>query len=388
MPAGSKRLVALVTHARQVPSAERQQFALAIREWSAGHGGFVLETCHRVEAYGVLEPDQTIESGQLPAGGVISADETAVRHAVSVAVGRDSVVVGEDQILHQLREALTEPRDNGTLDPSLDRLFAFAFRAGRRARSWRQGRAPSLADIAIAAIERRTGSIRGRPLLVVGAGKMGALVVQAGLSAGAAVSIASRTATHADELAARLGVGSVPFDPGEAVRDAVGLVVALNGRWTLSQATNEALLAGGAVVIDLSVPSAMASELEGSLGQRLVSADALALGEEARQLPLRNGEVSRLDALIDSTTAEFVAWSAAHVHRATAEALAERADAERQAELAELWRRLPALDPESRELIEGMSRHLATRLLREPLERLGHDPDGRTDRQVRELFGL
>jgi glutamyl-tRNA reductase len=216
---------------------------------------------------------------------------------------------------------------------------------------------------------------------------MGALVAQAGLAAGATVSIASRTQTRAEELAVRLGGHAVPFDPGEVVA-AAAVVVALRGRWSLSSNTTEALVAGQAVVIDLSVPSALAEGLETSLGRRLVSADALALAEEAGQMPLRDGQMARLEALIDSTTAEFLTWSAAHANRATAQALAERADSDRQAELAELWRRLPALDPESRDVIEGMSRHLAATLLREPLERLGHDPDGHADRAVREMFGL
>jgi hypothetical protein len=68
--------------------------------------------------------------------------------------------------------------------------------------------------------------------------------------------------------------------------------------------------------------------------------------------------------------------------------LIERADRERQAELAALWRRLPDLEPEARGAIEGMTRHLADRLLREPLERLGRDTDGRDERVVRDIFAL
>jgi glutamyl-tRNA reductase len=388
MAAESRRLVALVTHARQVPAAERELFGISVRDWSTRHGGFVIETCHRVEAYAVLEPDEVVDAEQLPAGGVLQADETAIRHAITVAVGRDSVVVGEDQILHQVREALARPRENGTLDPSLDRLFAFALRAGRRARSWRQGRAPSLADLAIATVEQRVGPIRGRALLVVGAGQMGALAAQAGRAAGATVAIASRTQTRADSLALRVGVQAVPFDPGGALAEFTGIVVALRGRWSISAEAENALRASGAVVVDLSVPAALAEDLAVSLGSRHISADALALGEVAGQSAPQGEHVVRLETLIDATAAEFTSWLEAHENRATAEALAERADSARQAELAELWRRLPSLDAESRDVIEGMSRHLAARLLREPLERLGHDPDGRAESQVRELFGL
>ena len=217
---------------------------------------------------------------------------------------------------------------------------------------------------------------------------MGALAAQAGRAAGATVAIASRTQTRADSLALRVGVQAVPFDPGGALAEFTGIVVALRGRWSISAEAETALLASGAIVVDLSVPAALAEGLAVSLGSRHVSADALALAEEAGETPPPDEELARLETLIDTTAAEFTSWLEAHERRATAEALAEQADSARQAELAELWRRLPSLDAESRDVIEGMSRHLAARLLREPLERLGHDPDGRADSQVRELFGL
>jgi glutamyl-tRNA reductase len=66
----------------------------------------------------------------------------------------------------------------------------------------------------------------------------------------------------------------------------------------------------------------------------------------------------------------------------------QRADRAREAELAALWRRFPDLEPEARDAIEGMTRHLADRLLREPLERLGRDADGRDGRAIRDIFAL
>ena len=88
------------------------------------------------------------------------------------------------------------------------------------------------------------------------------------------------------------------------------------------------------------------------------------------------------------TTTEFMDWFNAHDRRAAAQALAEQAESERTAELTELWRRLPGLDPAARLVIDGMSQRLAARLLREPFERLGQDSEGRHERAVRELFGL
>ena len=89
----------------------------------------VLETCHRVEAYLVSTADDTLPTGWLPKGGRLLMGEDAIRHAISVALGRDSVVVGEDQILHQLRETVERARRDGRLHPALVRLFTLGLRA-------------------------------------------------------------------------------------------------------------------------------------------------------------------------------------------------------------------------------------------------------------------
>jgi glutamyl-tRNA reductase len=379
-------VVALVTHARRVPAIERERFALQARGWRRV-GGLLLETCHRVEAYLVTDRAPADLRTSLPEGGRLVVGQAAVRHAISVAVGLDSVVVGEDQVLHQLRQSVTTARHDGGLDPTLERLFILGLRAGRRARSWRQGPALSMADLALAAVERRVGPVRGRPLLVMGAGEMGRLTARAATAAGAHVSIASRTAGRADALAAQVGAQTMPFDPGPRVGDVAAIVVALRGPWPIAPSTVEALAASRLVVVDLSVPPAVSEALAATLGARFVSGDALALTEPDTDT-FANGPVSRLEALVDATTAEFAAWLDGREQRATARALAERAERERQAELDDLWRRLPRLEPEVREVIDGMSRHFAARLLREPLERLGQDPDGRHERAVRELFGL
>ena len=102
----------------------------------------------------------------------------------------------------------------------------------------------------------------------------------------------------------------------------------------------------------------------------------------------QDGSASRLDALVERSTAEFVDWLQGRDGRSAAEALIERADRERETELAVLWRRVPDLEPETREAIEGMTRHLTDRLLREPLERLGRDTDGRDGQAIRDIFAL
>lgn len=387
-PAGPGAILALVTHARHVPAGERERFAARLRHELTGKA-LILDTCHRVEGYAICPGDaqRTALAASLPAGGRALIGEPAVRHAIEVAVGRDSVVVGEDQILHQLRESVQAARSAGGLDTVLARLFALALRAGRRARSWHQGPQRSLADVALASIERERGPLRGRDILIVGAGRMGRLAASAAAAAGASVSVANRSAAGAHSLAAATGARVVAFDPGAQTGAFTGVVVALSGPWPIPAGTVEALRGSRTVVIDVSVPAAVPAPAIQALGTRFVSADALALAETEPEM-FQGGSLARLDALVDSMTVEFLDWVKGRDGRAAAEALIKRADREREAELAELWRRLPDLQPEARDAIEGMTRHLAQRLLREPLERLGRDSDGRHERAVRDIFAL
>jgi glutamyl-tRNA reductase len=380
-------VVALVTHARDVPAIERERFADRLHRELGGQA-LILETCHRVEAYLRVPPDATPRAMEalLPAGGRALRDDPAIRHAVTVAVGRDSVVVGEDQILHQLRTSVEAARAARALDPALDRVFTLALKAGRQARSWHQGRRDSLADVALASIERLGGPVRGRQVLVVGAGQMGELAVQAAVAAGAVVTVSNRTIARARALAAATGSQAAGSDPGPGASAFAAIVVAIGGPWRISAAAIEALIDGPTIIVDLSVPPAVPATLIAGLGDRLVTADSLARsrGDEAA----RDQPDGRIDALIGRTVDEFGDWQARRDGRAAAQALATRAERDREAELVALWRRLPGLEPEARTAIEGMTRHLTTRLLREPLERLGRDADGEDSRTVRELFGL
>lgn len=383
-----EQIVALVTHARSVPAIERGGFGERLRGVGAG-GAILVETCHRVEAYLATadDPARVADGLGLPTGGRVLVGRDAVRHAISVAVGGDSVVVGEDQVLHQLRAAIAAARTDGGLDTDIERLFALALRAGRRARSWRQGPQPSLADLALGVMARQAGSLRGRELLVVGAGAMGRLAAGAASAAGATVSIANRSPDRARSLARSFHARPEAFDPGRRASIFAGVVVALGGTWAISSTTIDVLVAGGAVVVDLSVPPAVPVELAAALGIRLVSADDLALVEVVTGTDASPSD-RRVEDLVERTTSEYLDWLSARDARTAAEALVRRADLEREAELQQLWRRHPELQPELRDAIERMTESFARRLLREPLERLGQDTDGRTERAARDLFAV
>jgi glutamyl-tRNA reductase len=342
-----------------------------------------------VEWYARLdgEAERRLVAALLPPGGRMLTGAAAVHHAIAVATGRDSVVIGEDQVLHQLRQALAAARAARELDPILERLFATALRTGRVARSWRGGPVRSLADVAVATIEAAVGGVAGREVLVVGAGNMGRLAAHAAAAAGAAVAVANRSPSRAADVARATGGRVMDLDPGRGAHRFAGVIVALSGPWQIGAETIEALAGGSTAVVDLSVPSAVQEGLRISLGDRLTTADDVA---RRHDLPASDTDrtAARLDALIERTATEFLAWLEQADRRAAARALVERVERERRAELAELWRRLPDLDPGERATIEAMSRHLAERLLRDPLERLGTDSDGRHERAVRELWAL
>jgi glutamyl-tRNA reductase len=384
----AESIVALLTHARDVPADARERFAEWARADVASHG-LVLETCHRVELYLQLAAarDEQALRAALPGGGSLLSGDAAIRHAIAVAAGRDSVVVGEDQILHQLRAAMDRARARRSISPLLERLFSVALHAGRRARSWRHAPPPSLADAAVGAIEARAGPIAGRAFLVVGTGRMGRLAAGAATRAGASVSIANRSPDVAEDLAKAVGADVTAFDPGDGVRRFDAVIVAIGGPWRLGPTSSRALAQGTATVVDLSMPPAIPARVAANLGPRLVTVDDLA-GRDGPEASPPDRTVARLDALIDRTTREFLAWLEGSERRAAADVLVQQAEREREAELAELWRRLPDLDPDARAKVEGMSRHLAERLLRGPLERLGQDVDGRHERAVRELWAL
>jgi len=381
-------LVALVAHARQVPALERGRFAACLRT-ELGDRALVVETCHRAEAYLTWSGDPTRLAAlvSLPPGGRVLIGEQAVRHAIELAAGRDSVVVGENEILHQLRESVAAARAGRGLDAEVDRIFARALQAGRRARSWQRGPRRSLADVALSSIEARRGSLSRLAILVVGAGRMGGLTARAATAAGATVTVANRRLPRGEQLAAETGARVEAFDPGERAGAFDGVVVALAGPWSIGPDAIGALRTSGAVVVDLSVPSAVPAAAAEALGERFITADELAV-DDARSDTFEDGFRARLDELVESTSTEVLDWLEARRGRAAAGALIEHADRQSEAELAVLWRRLPDLQPDARDAIEAMTRHLTRRLLREPLERLGRDSDGRHERAVRDIFAL
>jgi glutamyl-tRNA reductase len=376
-----RTLYAIVAHARDVPAADRGDLAERLRA-TRPQGSVLIETCHRVELY-VSADEAPNLAHDLPAGAELLVGQTAVEHAVSLAVGLRSAIVAEDQVLHQIREGVDAARERGDVPVEVNRLFDMALRAGRRGRSWFPARRPSLPDLALDLVAEQ---LAGRRVLVVGAGEMGRLAAIAAIARGAEVSIASRTPERAAVLAGHVHVTTAPQDPGpDAALQLDGIIAAMRGPWLISGETRDAIAGSRTWIVDLSAPPAVPLELRRTPLRRFVSIDDLARQPETSP---EDGLVARLTALAERTVRDYLKWHNAESTRAIARGIAERAEELRSAELDELWRRLPSLPPHDRREIEQMTRHFAEQLLREPMEQLGRDPDGRHERAARELFGL
>ena len=212
---------------------------------------FVISTCNRVEVYAevgrfhggvngiceLLARHSGIPAGELTASLYVHYEDRAVQHLLAVASGLDSMVVGEAQILGQVRAALKAADDSGTLGRSLRDLGRIALRTGKRARAEtgidRLG--ISLVSVGVELAASRLGAtgadlLTGRDVLVVGAGAMSGLAVATAARADAArIAVANRTRSRAERLAAGAGGVVVDFADLPAAIAGAGLVISCTG---------------------------------------------------------------------------------------------------------------------------------------------------------------
>jgi glutamyl-tRNA reductase len=378
-------VVALVAHARWVPSLRREAFAAELAALEPSAGAIVVHTCHRVELYVTPAAWGDRPLPALPDGGRRLEDVEAARHLIAVACGLDSAVLGEDQILHQLRETIAARHAALPLDPVLDRLFQASLHAGRRAHTWYGGSARSLADLALDAIARRVGSLEGRTILVVGVGRMGRLAALATVRRGARVVITNRSDDRARALADELDGTTIPFGVDDVLPAIDGAILAIGGPWPVGPRDTEQLLASDALIADLSSPPAVAADLQARLGSRFVSVDDLAGGPVSEP---DDRLTRRLQTLISDAGRDYCQWLRTRDAVPAIQAMADTAEAHRREELDWLLRRLGDLPEDDRRLIEQMSHRLVAGILHAPLSALNADTSGELERAARDLFSL
>jgi glutamyl-tRNA reductase len=386
--------------------------ALATR--SSAAESVVLSTCNRSEIY-VASSDPARARDELVTFlsdyHQLARDEflphlfahdnlAAAHHLFRVAAGLDSLVVGEPQILGQVKDAFQAAAERHCTGPLLTKAFHWAFGVGKRVRSETAlGEGAVSVSFAASALARKIfGRLQGRRVLVVGAGEISALTARHLRSHGVAeIVITSRTAAHADALAADVGGRTVPWGEMRQAMAGADIVITATGsqRPIISRDDVEAVTgrrrAEPLFIIDVAVPRDVdpaVSEIEQVF---LYNIDDLK-GVVQENLARRGAEIARAEAIVAEELARFMAWQRSRRAIPTVVALRQRFDDIRRAELQRLDARLSGLPPEARARLDEVTRLIVEKLLLEPTEQLKALPDEETQaaytEAVNRLFRL
>ncbi len=400
---------------RSAPVEVRERVAIGGAELPAalaalGHG-IILSTCNRTEIYlGDDRPGDAAAATQLlaeRAGGEVAAlaghlyeirGENAVRHLYAVAASLDSLVLGEPQILGQVRQALSAAETAGTSSPVLARAFREALRVGRRARAetFIGRHAVSVSYAAVELARQVFGQLDRCRALVVGAGEMAELTTRTLVQYGVGVvAVVNRTVGHAEVLAERFGGRAIAFaDLVPALRESDIVISSTDAAHVVISRDDVAAAVEGRVgrplfVIDIAVPRDVDPSVRALENVHLYDIDDLrSLCDHNRAE--RRAEIQQVQAIIDEEAARFVAWWQTRQALPTVLALRARADEIRRAELAEALAKLRHLSDADRVTVEALSRAIVNKLLHEPTVRLKKSArqGGEATAAVRTLFGL
>jgi glutamyl-tRNA reductase len=376
----------------------------------------VLSTCNRIELYadvekfhaGVGELSSLLarHSGvglqELTPHLYVHYEDRAVHHLFSVACGLDSMVVGEGQILGQIKDALAVAQEQHTAGRLLNDLFQQALRTGKRAHS-ETGIDKAGQSLVTFGLEQLAGGapvaewVRGKRALVIGAGSMSSLAATVLARAGVAeLVIANRTLDRAERLAAGLSAHALPIDGLAAELPRADIVVSCTGATGLvltEETVGEALRHRESDVpmalLDLAMPRDVDAAVHGTEGARLVDIESLA--EASADAPLA-ADVDAVRRIVGEEVAAFGAAQRAATITPTVVALRTMAADVVTAELARLEGRLHGLDEKQRAEITQTVRRVVDKLLHAPTVRvkeLAGEPGGAGYADaLRELFDL
>jgi glutamyl-tRNA reductase len=373
----------------------------------------VLSTCNRIEVYAFAERfhggyrdirEFLSQHAGLPpeeVGDQLYAyhDDDAVRHLFSVASGLDSAVVGEHEILGQVRTAWEAARDETSAGTTLGSLFRHALETGKRARTETdiaRGIA-SVSQAAVALASQQMGGLEGRSVLVLGAGEMAEGTVKSLAEAGAAdVFVANRTWKRATTLAEACGGQAIPLDQLDSRLATIDLLVTTTGAQEiiLEHGDIDAVLGqrrADLLIVDVAVPRDVDPSAGDLPGVTLLDMDDLGAFVEGG-LAGRSAEVGRVRAIVESEVDRYRAITSA---REVAPLIAELrgwADGVRKAELNRFSSRLVDLDTDQRDAVDALVKGIVNKLLHEPTVRLkdaaGHARGDRLAEALRDLFDL
>jgi glutamyl-tRNA reductase len=374
----------------------------------------VLSTCNRTEIYVVAEKfhgayaalrNFLSEMAYLPPEEFadhlyVQYDDDAVSHLFAVTSGLESAVVGEAEILGQVRRAWERAQEEGTTGSSLNLLFRHALEVGKRART-ETGISRHIASVSTAAVAmaaERLGPLAGRRILVLGAGEMGEGMVRALTTAGVDdLRIANRTWERGVELADRLGGRAVRLADINGSLAEVDLLLTSTGASSIMLEHGDLARVMTArqgrplLIVDVAVPRDVDPSATDLPGVTLLDMDDLRTFADAG-IAERRGEVAAVRAMLVEEVERFVAVSSAREVAPLVADLHERAEGVRAVELDRYRARLGELDDRQLDAVEALTRGIVAKLLHDPtvgLKDAAGTPRGeRLAEALRDLFDL
>jgi glutamyl-tRNA reductase len=381
---------------------------LALRQYV--DEGFIISTCNRVEVGGLVADGlagQETLTRFLADWHAVSLDHLAphlyafsgadaVQHLFRLAAGLDSTVLGEDQVMVQLKAALADAQAAGTAGQRVNRLLNSALAAGKLVRTRTEIARSHLSTVSVALDIARDslGDLRRQRVLIVGAGKIAELALKhLRGEPPRSVTLINRTWARARELADAYGVQARPFDQLEAVlREADMVVSCTAGSDIVIDAEMVARarhgLAAPLLLLDQAVPRDIDESVKQLPDVRLFDIDDIRAICDANRAA-RAAEVAKAEALVLEEVTKFMEWWAAQEVVPTIRALRERAEAIRQIEIERTLAKLPDLSPQQQDAINALSAAIVNKLLHQPITSM-KDPEsgGELARVVQQLFQL
>jgi glutamyl-tRNA reductase len=387
----------------------------ALAERGSAREAVVVSTCNRAELYVACDEAEATrqdlvrfvsEYNGVPVSDVTPhmyevVDLDVARHLFRVAAGLDSLVMGEPQILGQVKDAHTVASDAHTAGPVLNRLFHTSFAVGKRVRTETGlgSGAVSVSYAAVALARKIFGDLNRRSVAVIGAGEMGKLTALHMKAQGVQhITIVSRTMAHAARAAEAIsGASAAPWEELDAVLSASDIVITATGAAAtiLTKAHIEAVMRPRRnrplFIIDIALPrdvEAAAGEIEQVFLYNIDDLQATVRENLAR----RASEVSRAEAIVSEEVEKFGAWFRSRGVIPTVVALRERFEAIRRAELERLHFKLSTLPPDARARVDEITHLIVEKLLLTPTEQLKSlsdaDTVGAYSEALTRLFGL
>ncbi len=393
------RLVLVGTSHHHAPIELREQVALdhdaaqalAARLAGEEREAVCVSTCNRTELYVVAADAERAEQDAAAALASLGPDvepalyrlqdRAAAHHLFRVAAGLDSLVPGEGEILGQVRVA----HELGTTGPVLDRVFRQALHSGRKVRAETAiGQSPASVSAAAAALaEQVFGSLAGRSILLLGAGKVSEQAARNLRSRGAEIALVANSKTERERIGEELGQVDVVIASTSApglVLEAAAVAEVLRGR-----------KGRRLVLIDLAVPRDLDPAIRDLDGCYLYDIDDLE-GIVTETLSLRRREAERAESIVAAEAEKFHEWHASLDVVPAIASLRARAEEIREAELQKAEALLGKLDESQRRAVEAVTSQIVNKLLHLPTVRLKQAAaaaDGVLYAEaVRHLFGL